>query len=55
MGILDKRFKYVPAVETDVRKTIAREHKRLAEVKRRQEESDAEAKAKVEPLRKVGT
>lgn len=49
-SILDRSFKYVPAAKTDVRKTIARELRRLAEVKRRQEEADAQAARVVEPL-----
>ena len=36
MNILDKRFKYVPAAKTDIRKTIARERARLkAEAERK--------------------
>ncbi len=30
MRLLDRKFKYVPAVKTDIRKTIRRELRRIA-------------------------
>ena len=48
--ILDRSFRYVPAVETDVRKTFARERKRLAEQKQREQQIADEAQAKVRKL-----
>ena len=42
--ILDPKFKYTPAAETDIRKTFARELKRLAEQKKQG--------TNVKPLRK---
>lgn len=50
MSILDRRFKYVPAVATDVRKTIRREQERLKALAERDKANEAEASAKVEPL-----
>ena len=38
MNILDKKFKYVCAAKTDIRKTIRAEQKRLAEEKSRVDE-----------------
>ena len=35
MNILDKRFRYVPAERTNIRLTIARERRRLAEQQKR--------------------
>ncbi|MCR4299637.1 MAG: hypothetical protein NUV75_12985 [Gallionella sp.] len=42
MNILNPAFKYTPAASTDIRKTINKERKRLAELKAAQE---AKAKA----------
>lgn len=53
MNILDRRFKYVPAAKTDVRKTFARvraEQKAKAEQEARNKE---EAAQKTRPMRKV--
>ena len=36
MNILDKRFKYVPAASTDIRKTFAKFRKLIEEKKREQ-------------------
>ena len=35
--LLDKTFKYIPAVKTDIRATFERERKRLAAEKRAQD------------------
>lgn len=43
MNILDKRFKYVPAAKTDIRKTFARERERL--------KAEAERNAQVQQLK----
>lgn len=59
--LLDPKFKYVPAAQTDVRVTIERERRRLAAEARKkkraerlqaaqQATNDAEAAAKVRPL-----
>jgi hypothetical protein len=57
MDPMDKRtkrfpFSYRSAAQTDVRKTIAAELRRIAEEKRKHEEIAAEAKAKV--VAKIG-
>ena len=44
--ILDPKFKYVPAVETDLKKTFAR-------IRAEQRKNAEEAQAKVSPLKKV--
>jgi len=49
--ILDRTFKYVPSAETDIRKTIARELRRLAEIKKRDQEAQAETAKVVRPLK----
>lgn len=36
IGILDRRFRYVPAAKTDVAETFRRERERLKEVEREQ-------------------
>ena len=51
-SILNPDFKYVHSSKTDIRKTIAKELRRLAELKRLQTEADAEAAAKVEPIKR---
>ena len=43
--ILDKSFKYVPAVETDLKKTFAR-------IRAEQRKSAEETQAKVQPLKR---
>jgi len=54
MNILDPKFKYVPAAETDVRRTIRRERRRLKEEAeasaRREADNQAEAARKVAPI-----
>ena len=54
MNILDPRFKYVPAVKTDVRRTIRRERRRLkaeaADRAQRDADNQAEAVRKVAPI-----
>jgi len=39
--ILDKSFRYVPAIETDIKKTIERARKRIELAKKAQAEADA--------------
>lgn len=53
MSILDPNWKYVKSNETDIRKTFAKERKRLKEIADRQKADDAEALAKLCPIRKV--
>lgn len=50
MNICDPRFKYVPAAQTDIRKTIKREQKRLADERARQIANEQEAARIVKPL-----
>ena len=44
-NILDPKFKWVPAANTDVRKTIRREQRRLARLAEREAQRDAENQA----------
>ncbi len=53
MNILDPKFKYVPAAQTDIRKTIAREYKRLAEQKRIEQENEQDRILKVRTIGRV--
>ena len=53
-SILDKSFRYVPAVETDVKKTFARIRKQRREQAEQQAQADAEVTVKVRPIRKRG-
>ncbi len=46
-SIFDRSFRYVPAAETDVRKTFARIRRRAKEEEELRAEAEAEAKAKV--------
>jgi len=48
--IFEPSFRYTKAVETDIRKTFARERKRLAEQKLKQQELDAQTALKVRKL-----
>ena len=48
-SILDPRFKYVPAVGTDLRKTFARVRREA------KEKREAEVRAKVRQLPRTGT
>lgn len=48
-GILDPRFKYVPASKTDVAKTFARIRREMAE----KEKQEAEANRNIKPLRRT--
>ncbi len=48
--ILDPSFKYTRAVETDIRKTFARERKRIAEQRKKDEAIQSEAAGKVRKL-----
>ena len=53
-NILDPKFKYVPAAETDVRMTFRREQRRLQKLAEeeaaREAENRAEAERKVAPI-----
>ena len=49
---IDTRFAYVPAAKTDIRKTIARELRRLAELKAKEEAVATEAQTRVRPIKK---
>lgn len=40
---IDMSFEYVPAAQTDIRKTIRREQKRLDDERKKQQEADEEA------------
>ena len=51
-SILDPTFKYRPAAHSDIRVSIRREYKRLAEVKAQQEADAAEAKSKTTQLKR---
>jgi hypothetical protein len=48
--ILDRSFRYVPSVETDIRKTFERERRRLREQKQREQQVKDEAAQKVRKL-----
>lgn len=56
-SIFDRSFRYTSAAETDVRKTFARIRRRLAQDEEARALNEAEAKAKVSPIkqRKTGT
>ena len=55
MNIFDPNFRYVPSAQTDIRKTIRREQKRLDAIRLAAEEAqkkaDEEAKAKVTKIK----
>jgi len=48
---IDMRFHYMPAAGTDIRKTFARERKRLADERAKQEAAEAEQGRKVRPMK----
>lgn len=50
--ILDRSFRYVPSVETDIRATFRRERKRIAEEKKKADAIKSEAETKV--IAKIG-
>jgi hypothetical protein len=50
-SVLDQSFQYTPSVETDLRKTFARIRRKLKEQETAQAIADAEAKAKVSPIK----
>ena len=52
-NILDPKWRYVPSGSTDIRKTIARARKAIAEQAKRDADLKAEAEAKVSK-RKIG-
>jgi len=49
-SLFDRDFKYTPAIETDVKKTIERARKRMALAAKVQEENAKEVADKVKPL-----
>ena len=56
MNIFDPNFRYVPSAQTDIRKTIRREQKRLDAIRLAAEEAqkkaDEEAQQKVAPMKR---
>ena len=50
-SVLDRSFRYTPAVETDLRKTFARVRRQLKEEERERVLTEAEAKGKVSPIK----
>jgi hypothetical protein len=50
-SIFDRTFHYTPSVETDLRKTFARVRRRLREQEQVVAAVEAEAKAKVSPIK----
>lgn len=50
-SIFDKSFRYTPSAETDVAKTFSRVRRRLKEEEELRAFSEAEAKAKVSPIK----
>lgn len=55
MATIHKPFKYVPALHTDVSKTIRKEVLRLKALEEEQRRAAAESRAKVTPLTKNKT
>lgn len=51
-GILDSNFKYIPAAETDLRKTFARIRRRIKDEEEQRARNQAEIAAKVAPIAK---
>ena len=51
-SILSREFRYVSAARTDVRRTIAKELRRLAAQRLAQEQADVEAAAKVAQIKR---
>jgi hypothetical protein len=54
-SILDDSFRYTSSVQTDLKKTFARIRREKREQDRVQAEVDAEARAKVSPIRQSDT
>lgn len=50
MSILNRAFRYVPSAATDVSKTFAREYKRIAEQKKKDDQIKTEKAVKVRQL-----
>lgn len=50
-SIFDKSFRYTPAAETDLTKTFARVRRQLARELETRALNEAEAKAKVSPIK----
>ena len=50
-SVLDRSFHYTPSVETDLRKTFARVRRKLREQEQAVAAVEAEAKAKVSPIK----
>lgn len=48
--ILDRSFRYVPSVETNIRATFRRERKRIADEKKKADAIKSEAEVKVRKL-----
>jgi hypothetical protein len=55
MATIHKPFKYVPALHTDVSKTIRKELLRLKALEEDKRRASADARAKVTPLTKTKT
>lgn len=49
-SILSPEFRYTPSSSTDLRKTFARERKRLKELSEREQANQKEADRKVKPI-----
>jgi hypothetical protein len=50
MAIVHKPFKYVPAISTDISKTIKRERDRLKALEQAKRKTEVQSPAKVTPL-----
>jgi len=50
-SIFDRSFRYTPSAETDLRKTFARVRRRLRDEEEVRLLTEAEAKAKVSPIK----
>lgn len=50
-SVFDRSFHYTPAVQTDIRKTFSRIKREIREQQRAREQNEAEALAKVSPLK----
>lgn len=50
-SVFDRSFHYVPSVQTDIKKTFARIRREQRELQRLREAAEAEAKAKIAPIK----